>query len=380
MKACGRLVAGLAACAFAAAAGAEVQVDPLGSRDLPASANPHWVWVNDVVFHHMADGKAFLLDGDRGTMLGMLNTGFSFNGVVLPADRAVIYSPEIYFSRGTRGTRTDVVTVYDARKLAPVGEIPLGAQRASSIPMLANSGLTDDGRFLLIYNFTPAQSVSVVDTVARKFLGEVEIPGCALIYPTGPRGFFSLCNDGAALQVKLGDDGKALSKTRSARLFDAERDPVTEKAVRSGSIWYFVSFGGAVVPVDVSGAVPRNRPGWSLLDDAARKEGWLPGGTQHLALHRGSQRLYSLMHVGGPSTHKDPGKEIWVYELGGGKRVQRIALGEIATSIAVTQDDKPLLFAMFAGAPKVEVYDARSGSHLRTIGEIGFTPMTFVTY
>ena len=34
----------------------------------------HWVWVNDIVFHHMADGKAFLIDGDAGRMLGMLST------------------------------------------------------------------------------------------------------------------------------------------------------------------------------------------------------------------------------------------------------------------------------------------------------------------
>lgn len=378
-----RLGAGLAACALAATAavrGAELQIDPLVGMDLPAKSSPHWVWVNDVVFHHMADGKAFLLDGDKGTMLGMLNTGFGFNGVVLPSDRSLIYSPEIYFSRGTRGTRTDVVTVYDGRKLAPVAEIPVEAKRASSIPMLANSGLTDDDRFLLVYNFTPAQSVSVVDTKSRKFVGEVEIPGCALVYPTGPRGFFSLCNDGVALHVQLDDSGRATAKTRSAKLFDPEKDPVTEKAVRDGSTWYFVSFAGSVLPVDVSGTVPRARASWSLLDAAARKESWRPGGIQHLALHRGAKRLYSLMHVGGPDTHKDPGNEVWVYDLAAGKRVQRMPLKEIATSIAVTRDEQPLLFTAFAGAQKIEVYDARTGGHLRTIPEIGFTPMTLVTY
>lgn len=381
-RSCG-LGASLAACALMVTAGArsaELQLDPLVGMDLPATASPHWVWVNDLVFHHMADGKAFLLDGDKGTMLGMLNTGFSFNGVVLPSDRSLIYSPEIYFSRGTRGTRTDVVTVYDGRRLAPVAEIPVEAKRASSIAMLANSGLTDDDRFLLIYNFTPAQSVSVIDTKSRKFIGEVEIPGCALVYPTGPRSFFSLCNDGVALQVQLDDSGRATAKTRSAKLFDPEKDPVTEKAVRDGSVWYFVSFAGAVVPVDIAGAVPSARPTWSLLDAAAREQSWRPGGIQHLALHRGSKRLYSLMHVGGTDTHKDPGNEVWVYDLGAGKRVQRMALKEIATSIAVTRDEQPLLFTAFVGAQKIEVYDARTGGHLRSVPEIGFSPMTLVTY
>lgn len=101
---------------------------------------------------------------------------------------------------------------------------------------------------------------------------------------------------------------------------------------------------------------------------------------QHLALHAGTRRLYSLMHVGGADSHKDPGTEVWVYDVAKGSRVQRIKLKDMATSIAVTRDAKPLLFAIFIGAQKVEVYDALSGAHLRTIKEIGFTPMTLVTY
>ena len=148
---------------LATAARAEVEPDPLVGSELPAASNPHWVWVNDFVFQHMGDGKAFLVDGDAGRMLGMLSTGFGFGGVVLPRNRSQILSPETYFSRGTRGTRTDVVTFYDPRKLSPTGEVQIEPKRASAMPMLAQSGLTDDDRFLFIYNFTPAQSITVVD-------------------------------------------------------------------------------------------------------------------------------------------------------------------------------------------------------------------------
>ncbi len=370
------LILGMAA----GTASAQVKVDPLVATQLPETPNPHWVWVNDIVFHHMTDGKAFLLDGDQGTMLGMLSTGFSFNGIVLPREPKVIYSPEIYFSRGTRGTRADMVTVYDGRRLSPIAEIPVQGKRASSMPMLANARLTDDDRFLLIYNFTPAQSVSVIDTASRKLVGEVEIAGCALVYPTGPRGFFSLCNDGTAMQVQLGEDGRLDSKARSQKLFDPERDPVTEKAVRDGSTWLFATFSGSMIPIDVAGAVPRALPAWPLLDEAARQESWRPGGMQHLALHEANRRLYSLMHQGGEDTHKDPGTEVWVYDVAKNQRLQRIALKEMATSIAVTSDAKPLLFAIFIGSTTVEVYDANSGAHLRSIAEIGFTPSTLVTY
>ena len=97
-------------------------------------------------------------------------------------------------------------------------------------------------------------------------------------------------------------------------------------------------------------------------------------------LHAGTGRLYSLMHVGGEYTHKDPGTEVWVYDLAGKRRVQRIALKDPATSIAVTRDAKPLLFSIFIGAQKVDVYEPAAGKLLRTIGEIGFTPTTLVTY
>src|SRR5580692_6494406 len=122
---------------------------------LSVPASKHWVWVNDFVFPHMADGMAYLVDGDSGRYLGTLSTGYGFARVVLPRDGKVIYSPETYFSRGTRGKRTDVVTLYDPGTLKPLGEIAIPPKRSSNLPMMANSVLTDDERFLLIYNFNP---------------------------------------------------------------------------------------------------------------------------------------------------------------------------------------------------------------------------------
>ena len=80
-----------------------------------------------------------------------------------------------------------------------------------------------------------------------------------------------------------------------------------------------------------------------------------------------------MMHQGGPDTHKDPGTEVWVYDLATRKRVQRIALRDPATSILITPADEPLLIAMLIGVPNVEVYSATTGQHQRTIGEIGHT-------
>jgi len=372
-------VVALGSLGWSASANAELVPDPLAVQQLPEKPGAHWVWANDIVFHHMVDGKAFLLDGDSGRMLGMLSTGFNFNGVVI-GKGAEILSPETYFSRGTRGTRTDVVTLYGARTLSPIGEVSIPPKRASTMPMLANTPLTDDLRFLLIYNFTPAQSVSVVDVPARKFVGEIEIPGCALIYPTGPRSFFSLCGDGTAMQVQLDDGGKPIKKNRTAKVVDPVNDPVTEKGVRDGNGWIFVTFSGMVVRLETMGGALQAAPSWSLLDTADRKASWRPGGLQHLSLHSATRRLYSLMHVGGDYSHKDPGNEVWVYDVATKKRTQRIQLKAPATSIAVTRDSKPLLFTSFMGASGVNVYDAVAGGFLRGINEVGLTPTTLITY
>src|SRR5262249_18802181 len=80
---------------------------------------------------------------------------------------ASIYAVETYYSRGTRGTRSDVVTHYDPRTLEPIGEIAIPPKRQAGVPMLSLTGLTDDQRFLVVYDFTPAQSVTVVDLTRK---------------------------------------------------------------------------------------------------------------------------------------------------------------------------------------------------------------------
>jgi len=99
---------------------------------LPVTPSPHWVWVNDIDLPHLVDGRAMLVDGDSGRFLGSLSTGFSFERLVISQDGKVIFSPEAYFSRGSRGTRTDVVTLYDTVHLTPLGEIPIPAKRSSN--------------------------------------------------------------------------------------------------------------------------------------------------------------------------------------------------------------------------------------------------------
>jgi hypothetical protein len=214
-----------------------------------------------------------------------------------------------------------------------------------------------------------------------------------------------LCANGAALAVVLDDEGREVKVERSAAFFDGQKDPITEKAVRRRDEWLFPSFAGMIHAVDVSAAdrLSFAEP-WSLLDDADRQASWRIGGAQHLAVHAGSERLYALMHQGAVDTHKDPGTEVWVYDLTRRVRVQRIPvlnplvsfigqqmaldqrgrrgrltrwlLGRVLPNpgidrILVTQDERPVLIASASMPPTVTIHDASTGAVVREVSEPG---------
>jgi methylamine dehydrogenase heavy chain len=358
---------------------AEVPAETWGRETLPANYSPHWAWVDDVSFFHMPDGRAYLVDADSGRFLGTLSTGALFMHLNLPRSRPEIYAATTFYSRLNRGTRTDAIEIFDRQNLEPIGEIVIPAKRSTGMPNLAYATLTGDDRFMAVFNMTPAQSVSIADMVGRKFVEEVALPGCGMIYPAGPRRLASLCGDGTLLTVTLGEDGRESARASSKAFFDADKDPVTEKAVRLGDFLYFVSVDSVVHPVNVAGTELRFDPTWSFLTEEDSKASWRVGGMQSLAAHEKDGRLYALMHQGDPGTRKDPGTEVWVFDVSSQKRIARIVLKSPATSVQVTRDDEPLLLTAFLYEPALQVYDARSGAHLRTISQLGETPTLIQT-
>ena len=341
---------------------------------LPETPHPHWVWIYDMAAASMPDGRAYLYDGDTARLLGMLNTGYSFNALNIPGHYREVYSAETYYARTTRGKRTDVVSIYDPIKLTPVAEIEIPAKRASTLPRLADSALTDDDRFMAVFNLTPAASLSIVDVEQRRFAGEVITPGCAMAYGAGARRFFALCGDGALLLINLTDEGTQASVQRSEPFFDALEDPILETGVRHGNTWYFMSVLGKIHPVEISADGPVFPETWWYLNEEDREENWRIGGMQAVALHNARQHLYMVMHQGDFFTYEDPGPEIWVYDLETRARVKTISTRQPSISIAVSQDDNPLLYTITGDLSSLEIYDASSGEYLRSAGELGITP------
>jgi methylamine dehydrogenase heavy chain len=334
---------------------------------------PHTVYVSDMVFPHLIASKVYVIDGDQRAIVGMMNTGYLPN-VVLARDTSELFVAETFWSRGARGDRIDVVTFYNPQTLVPSGEVALPKGRFLVVTKKPDAGITPDGRYLLSFNMAPAMSVSVVDLKARRYVTDIETPGCALVFPTGPNRFSSVCSDGSLLTATFDGSGKATAK-RSTPFFDPKKDPVFEHPglVSGHGRIYFISYDGMVHPVNVSGAEPVFETPWALQDPESLAQQWRPGGWQLAALHRGKNLLFVLMHKGGKWTHKQAGEEVWIVDLAQKKRVGVIPLEHHCHTMAVSQDERPQLYALSETAT-LAIFDVQSRQHLGTMEGVGETP------
>tara|TARA_R110000868_G_scaffold107362_3_gene293763 strand:+ start:9046 stop:10278 length:1233 start_codon:yes stop_codon:yes gene_type:complete len=365
-------------------------------ESLPDTSRDHWVAVGDLNPLGNADTRVMLYDADTGKMLGMMSTGYWGSLSFFPKDsknggKKNIVTLETYFERGTRGQRRDYAVIYDGITLLPIHEIGIAPRRMTGFTQTQMGGLSDDGQFLAVTNFTPAQSVSIVNLAGASFADEVPTAGCGQIYPAGNRRFALLCGDGAMRMLTIDDAGAVRGQTDSEPFFDPFTDPVLVQAARKGNDWFFVSMDGYIHDVDVSGDTVKLKEKWSLLSDDEREDGWRTGGIQALAIHEADNKLYALMRQGGRETYEEPCDVVWVFDLATHKRVATIDLVNTTLAINVSPDAKPILtgasfktvlpywslaLVSILGAkfeeldvvkPALDVYDATSGAHLRTV-------------
>lgn len=394
----------------AASVPADLEIEPTGNvLSLPKEPGAHWFWVADFV-----RDRASLFDADTGRMLGMVDAGPELRPVYPQHAKArkEIYVPETFYTRGNRGNRVDIVTIYDAVSLQVLGDVEVPAKSADGGMGPHYFALLDDQRFAVLFNQNPGASVSVVNVETRSFAGEIDTAGCALVYPAGPQRFGMLCGDGKAMLLTLNDDGTEKSRTESPKFFDATDTPIVERGARSGNVWHYTDFDGDIHAVDFSGDTPKPLEPWSLVSDAERDAGWRSGGRQPLALHESTGRLFVGMHEGGPGSHKDPSTEIWVYDLETRSRTARFetpnllvpymaAQADGSTSagppddsfassvgrtlvewiipspgidaLVVTQDDDPVIIVGNTEVGSCAVLSAGDGSVLRDVAPTGIT-------
>lgn len=366
----------LAGLAFAAAANICVsqEFDSFGRSEVLPEPERDWVFVD-----------YSLVDVADDHFLGLIGVAQTRRPAAIEysADGSSLYLVETFYTRGNRGERTDTVTVFDTTTLGVTGEVVIPPKRALLLVVAGTLALTDNGRYLGVFNLTPATSISVVDIEQGSFVGEISTPGCSLVFSAGNLSYMMICANGDLLTVTLDENGGEVSKERTARFFDPEVDPIREAGVRYGNEWLFVSFDGILHTLDISGAMPRIGESWSLLSESDREQNWRIAGRQPLAVHPHSGRLYVLARQNDEPLD-DPadwdGTEIWSFDLASRERLQRLEArpasaeaggagatlgstsGDGASNILVTQSADPLLVS--AAGTGISVRHALSGEYL----------------
>jgi methylamine dehydrogenase heavy chain len=372
-KAPGAWLALVTAFAASAATPPPLPAEHLELARLPAPS-PHWIWVFDESNNNETDMRLYLYDGDAHRQLGQIDVGF-WPGVTFSPDGRTTAVSTTYLSRGSHGTRTDVVEFTDNATLALSGEIVLPPKHAQTIP-LWSLGYSADAQFLFVANLTPAASYTVVDLAKRTVVGEIDTDGCVLVIPSAQRRVSSLCESGRLLTVAFDDAGREASRKVSQPFFNVDKDPIFVQGLRTANGIMFLSFLGDVYAVDLSAAEPQFAPAWPVTSAAERGK-WRPGGNQVGALHRRSGRLYMPMHRGGDGTHKVGGSEIWVVDVATHQRIGRWPLDVkkygSTLAVQVSQDDKALLFVA-TEAPALLVIDAMNGQLLHVEPKMGQSP------
>jgi methylamine dehydrogenase heavy chain len=357
----------LSAALAAAVAGAAEFPNPLPSdptlqvAKLPAKYPSGWAFLNYAgdrielrnVGADSREVKAQLQARDSTTLL-------------VSTKRPEVYTADTVWSRGVRGTRTDFITIYDSQTLNVAGEIILpGAKRGLITAMEGMFAFADDERLALVFNFTPAASVTVVDLVKRQPLGDIDIPGCSLVYPAGGRAFSTLCSSGTVLTIKLDANGQVAGRSESKQFNPLDTDPLFTSSTVLNGIRYFPSLHGRIQPIDMKTEDVKVLPEWSLVSPEEKAAHWRPSGWQIVASDEKSL-LYVLMQPNAEEgTHKNPATEVWVFNAATKARVKRLRLARPGSSLALTHGPEALMLVQ--AGERLDVYETQGGSLVRSM-------------
>ncbi len=391
--------AALASAILMSAALAELPVEPTPAvKTLPPEYPDSFVFIVDGNFWGIESGKVVIADvGDetqhhRGS-LGAAQFGYFAAATTRPE----LYVVETFYARGNRGERTDVLTIYDKSTLKDIGEIILpGGKRAQTLTERGAFQLSKDERFAYVFNFTPASSVTVVDLVKRRIVGDVDIPGCVQAFAI-KNGFASLCGNGAIVSTKLDANGKPAGQMMSAPFQDIDNAPMFTRPAVIDGVGYFPTYDGRIQPIDFNGEEAVVGEAWPIVaaEKAPGKKSWidripgfgkknksdgkrLPSGWQ-LMSSDDAGRLYALMRQTETiDDHDFGGDEVWVIDPKGRKVLKRLKLRGDSQLIEVTGGADPYLVALNMDM-SFDVLKASNGEFVRRIGgQIAMSPFAII--
>jgi methylamine dehydrogenase heavy chain len=344
---------------------------------LPSSYPESWFLVHEASFFAMSDGKVYVIDTEGNTLPEQVKGTFnmSFMGSLAQSvKRSEFYAAETFHSRGTRGDRLDVVTIWDKATLSVEAEVVLPKpERFLGLPRRYNMLVLNADKWLAITNFGPATSVTLIDLDSREVINHISTPGCIFTYPTGTRGFSSLCADGRFMSTELDAKGQVVKQVRTDSFFSSDDSPIYDHAALIGDTLYFPSIAGLMFPVDTSGTVVEVGEPWNLVPEAQRAENWAPSGLGIIDKDdRG--RIYIIMHPDAKEgSYQGGGPEVWVFDPEKKALIKRIPLKTWGLSLGVSRGENPRLMVVNPTDMSLEMYNPATGEFIKTITDFGQT-------
>jgi methylamine dehydrogenase heavy chain len=321
-------------------------------------------------------GSVVIFDGDKGKIEGQVPSGQG-SVVALAPDNSRIYISETMWTHGNRGTRLDLLSIYDSKTLNLLKEIELPGRALVGMKM-RDLDVNASGDKAYVYSMRPAASIVWVNLANQTLGGTVEIPGCAMVFAWGEEGVSSLCGDGSMAIVSV-PAGAAPSISHTKPFFDAANDPIFDNSLidHGSNTAVFLTYTGLIYKVAL-GAEPVIDKPWSIQEAAGFKRAgtgvaelaWRPGGVLPIAWHKDSDRIYVLMHPGDYWSHNDAATEVWVLNLKTHALLMRYPVvakpGASVKSVMVSQKAKPLMYLLSENEGYM-VLDADTGEELRKI-------------
>lgn len=355
-----RVITFTSLCLTLAVSVANAQIQPQTMQPSETMADPGENW-----FMSVSDDGGYIYDATTGEMQGLISLSGQTPAVQPSLVRREFYAAASFYSRGSYGDRTDVLTIHDFDNLSPIAEVEI-PQKTAILNFRAYIGLMSEGKHVGVSNLTPAQSVSIVDVENRSFVGEISTPGCALVMPVDNNDFMSICADGTLMLIDLDDSGNESNRSRSSKFFELQDDPVYDRPVETANGWLVFSNAGKAFDVSTSGAQINISDPWMIVPAEDAEEGWWPGGGQLATVHKDLGLLYVIMHQGEQYSHHEAGTEIWVFSTNSKRRIARMEFEVPVGNIMVTQEAEPLLIVGDEEGG-THVYDALKFTHERTI-------------
>jgi len=371
VRAHGSTLSGEEAAAEAAAELAAGKDDEPHVLELPAP-DPRRVYVFDPA-HFAAVTQQYVIDGEKGRVIGMTDGGFLPNPVAAD-DGSLIAQASTVFSRIARGKRTDYVEVFDPVTLNPTADIELPeAARFLSGTYPWMTALTPDNKTLLFYQFSPSPAVGVVDLEGKAFNRMLDVPDCYHIFPTAPDTFFMHCRDGSMAKVKFDAEGEP--EINQTEVFHPEDEYLINHPAYSQKAGRLVwpTYTGKIYQIDLSSGEAQFMEPFEALTEEERGQDWRPGGWQQVAYHRPSDRIYLLVDQRDQWRQKTPSRFVVVMDAKTGERLAKIEMGHDIDSIALTQEEDPLLYGLSTGDKTLYIYD-KDGKELRKVDQLGRGP------